>query len=170
MVNVAGNRMWDRPRASWWADTGKKAWERNSEGNVDKTATRLTTEDLQIITKIELYCQTSLVSALLSLWLHIDSVKMHIMASYILFWRGRYEEGKSRRVQFIVQRGQFCNIMSMDCYPRWSISQNFPGNRAKLYSEGYHTRCRLNGELHLQKTNNKLTSLEDGLAVSSITD
>ena len=126
----------------------------------------MTRADLQIITKIELYCQTSLVSALLSLWLHIVSVKMHIMASNILFWRGRYEEGKCRRVQFIVQRGQFCNIMSMDCYPRWSISQNFPGNRAKLYSssEGYHIKCRLNRELHLQKRNKqelKLASFED---------
>ena len=104
-----------------------------------------TIKDVQIIRKIELYWQTTSVSAWLKLWLRIDSVKMHIMASHILFWRGRYEEGKSRRVQFIVvQRGQFCNIMSMDCYPRWSISQNFPGNRAELYSEGYHMKCRLN--------------------------
>ena len=141
---VAGNRFW--PRASqWWADrqeaVGKKLWR-----NVDKTTTRVTTKDLQIIKKIELYRQTPSVSAWLKLWLRIDFVKMHIMASYILFWRGWYEEEKSRRVQFIVlQRGQFCNIMSMDCYPRWSISQNFPGNRTKLYSEGYHMRYGLNG-------------------------
>ena len=121
--------------------TGKKSWERNSEGNVDKTTTRVTTKDLQIIKKIELYRKTPSASAWLKLWLRIDPVKMHIMASYILFWRGWYEEGKSRWVQFIVlQRGQFCNIMSMDCYPRWSISQNFPGNRAELYSEGYHMK------------------------------
>ena len=145
---VAGNRFW--PRASQPV-VGRLARSRGKEtlrGMLTKQQPgwpQKTTKDLQIIRKIELYWQTTSVSAWLKLWLRIDSVKMHIMASHILFWRGRYEEGKSRRVQFIVvQRGQFCNIMSMDCYPRWSISQNFPGNRAELYSEGYHMKCRLN--------------------------
>ena len=87
---------------------------------------RMTTKDRQI--KVEPYCRTSSASAMHCSTLETaqrfsedaDHGKLHPVSP------GWNEEGKCRKEGAVynagLQRVQFCNIMSMDCYPRWSIS------------------------------------------------
>ena len=133
--SVASNRMCSTDQGQVGEQVGdqgqvgeqsRQRWQEPWERNWECWQNSKPANNQQIITKVELYCQTPVPAMPCST--KRDLVKMHIMASHILFWW--YEEGKSGRVQFIpLQKGQFCNITSMDCYPSWSISQNFPGNR-----------------------------------------
>ena len=88
---------------------------------------RMTTQDRQI--KVEPYCRTSSAPAIMHCSTletaqrfneDADHGKLHPVSP------GWYEEGKCRKEGAVynagLQRVQFCNIMSMDCYPRWSIS------------------------------------------------
>ena len=133
--SVAGNRMCSTDQGQvgeqvgdqgQLGELGRQRWQEPWERNWECWQNSKPANNQQIITKVELYCQTPVPATPCST--KRDLVKMHIMASYILLllvWGREVWEG----AVYTAAKGQFCNITSMDCYPRWSISQNFPGNR-----------------------------------------
>ena len=122
----------------------QEPWERNWECWQNSKTSRTATEDLQIITKVELHrflpchAQPRVAQRFSEDAYH---GKLHPV---LVVWGREVWEG----AVYTAAKGQFCNITSMDCYPRWSISQNFPGNRGVQCSA---EDIRWNGELHKQK-------------------
>ena len=144
--SVAGNRMCSTDQGQVGEQVGdqgqvgeqsRQRWQEPWERNWECWQNSKPANNQQIITKVELYCQTPVPAMPCST--KRDLVKMHIMASYILFWW--YEEGKSGRVQFILlQRGNF--VISRP----WIVTPGGQLARISLATEVYSVQRRISDE------------------------